>query len=173
MPDGPPTLVLADLADPTRLPELRARLRAALDGGNGHGRLSGRFAAAVTEVLGNAFRHGTPPVAVRLWTTPPRLECTVTDGGRGFDDPLAGYLPPGHGSPPAGAGLWAARQACDTLEAFRTPTGFTVRLTTVLPGPGAPPPRSSPAASADPGSARAERARSEARELVRRLHAQD
>jgi anti-sigma regulatory factor (Ser/Thr protein kinase) len=168
---GPPALVLTDLADATRLLELRARLRAALDGADGHGPQRSRFAAAVTEVLGNAFRHGAPPVAVRLWTTPTRLVCTVTDGGAGLDDPLAGYTVPGHGSPPAGAGLWAARQACDTLEAFPTPAGFTVRLTTVLPGPDTPPGSSSKAASTVPAAVRADRARADAHELARRLQA--
>jgi anti-sigma regulatory factor (Ser/Thr protein kinase) len=172
VPDGPPVLVLTDLADATRLPGLRARLRAALDGGNGHGPQWSRFAAAFTEVLGNAFRHGAPPVTVRLWTTPTRLECTVTDGGQGFDDPLAGYTAPGRGSPPAGAGLWMARQACDTLETFPIPSGFTVRLTTVLPRPDTPAGFSSRAVSAETPAARAERARADARELARRLHAQ-
>ena len=123
------------------------------------------------EVIGNALRHGAPPIDVRLWTTSTRLEATVTDSGQGFDDPLAGYLPPGTGSPAVGVGLWAARQACDTLETVRTPAGFSVRLTTVLPAPGTAPHSSSEAGSADTGTARADRARAEARALVRRLHA--
>ncbi|MGY1739625.1 MULTISPECIES: anti-sigma factor RsbA family regulatory protein [unclassified Blastococcus] len=170
-PRSPPTLVLADLADATRLPELRARLRAALGSGDGPAGRRGRFATAVDEVLGNAFRHGTPPVTVRLWTAPALLACTVSDCGAGFDDPLAGYAPPWPRSPAAGAGLWVARSACDTLETLRTPSDFTVRLATVLrpddelPGPSA---RTAPVEAA---TARAERARAEARELARRLHA--
>ncbi|MGY1726894.1 anti-sigma factor RsbA family regulatory protein [Geodermatophilus sp. SYSU D01062] len=181
-PDGPPTLVLADLTDPGRLPELRAHVRAALDGADGQAQPYDRFAAAVTEVLGNAFRHGTPPVAVRVWTTPTRLECTVTDSGDGFDDPLAGFLPRDAGTSPAGAGLWMARQACDTVETSRTPTGFAVRLATSLPGPDAPPGSAPGAASPGTGTERtgadragadrADRARAEARELARRLAAQ-
>jgi anti-sigma regulatory factor (Ser/Thr protein kinase) len=167
--DIPPTLELADLADASRLPELRARVRAALDGSGDPGQLRSRFAAAVAEVLLNALRHGRPPVAVRLWATPTRLECTVTDGGDGFDDPLAGYTPPGSGFPPAEAGLWLVRQACDTLEAFRTGTGFVVRLATGLPEPDPPPTPSSAAAPADTPAARADRARADARELARRL----
>src|SRR3954468_19578423 len=167
--DTPPTLQLADLADASRLPELRARLGAALDGSGEPGQLRARFAAAVAEVLLNALRHGRPPVAVRLWATPTRLECTVTDRGDGFDDPLAGYTPPGHGFPPAGAGLWLVRQACDTLEAFRTGTGFAVRLATSPPRSDPPPPPSSAAAPAATPAARADRARADARELARRL----
>jgi anti-sigma regulatory factor (Ser/Thr protein kinase) len=173
-PDTSPTLALADLVDATRLPELRARVRAALNAPGAQGALRGRFAAAVAEVLGNAFRHGTPPIAVRLWTTPTRLEATITDCGQGFDDPLAGFVPPGNGSSPAEAGLWAARQACDTLEAFRSPTGFTVHLTTVLLGPDAPGPSSTAVsartATAQTATGRADRARAEARRLARRLH---
>ncbi|MGY1829654.1 anti-sigma factor RsbA family regulatory protein [Geodermatophilus sp. SYSU D01180] len=168
-PDRPPALVLADLTDASRLPQLRARVRAALGGADGQAQLYGRFAAAVTEVLGNAFRHGTSPVAVRVWTTPTRLECTVTDSGDGFDDPLAGFVPPGTGASPAGAGLWMARLACDTVETFRTPTGFGVRLATSLPGPDAPPGSGPAAASPGTGSDRAGRARAEARELAARL----
>ena len=170
--DTPPTLQLADLADASRLPELRARVRAALDGSGEPGQLRSRFAAAVAEVLLNALRHGRPPVAVRLWATTTRLDCTVTDRGDGFDDPLAGYTPPGNGFPPAGAGLWLVRQACDTLEAFRTGTGFVVRLTTGLPGSGPPPTPSSAAAPADTPAARVDRARADARELARRLREQ-
>ncbi|MGY1781731.1 anti-sigma factor RsbA family regulatory protein [Geodermatophilus sp. SYSU D01036] len=175
-PDRPPTLVLTGLTDPSRLPELRAHVRAALDGADGQAQSYGRFAAAVTEVLGNAFRHGTPPVAVRVWTTPTRLECTVTDSGDGFDDPLAGFLPPDAGTSPARAGLWMARQACDTVETSRAPTGFAVRLATSLPGPDAPP-GSAPGAGTDRGGTdrggtdRVDRARAEARELARRLGA--
>ncbi|MGY1738155.1 anti-sigma factor RsbA family regulatory protein [Geodermatophilus sp. SYSU D00684] len=170
VPEGPPTLVLADLTDPARLPELRVRVRAALDGAGAQEARHGRFAAAVTEVLGNAFRHGAPPVAVRLWITPARLEATVTDCGEGFDDPLAGFVPPFTSSSLAGAGLWVARQACDTLATFRTPSGFTVRLTTVLRGPG-PAGRPTGPATADSATGRAERARADARELARRLQA--
>jgi anti-sigma regulatory factor (Ser/Thr protein kinase) len=165
--DVPPALDLTGLARDTRLAELRAHVTAVLDGPSGQEDLRGRFAAAVAEVLGNAFRHGRPPVAVRLWTTPTRLECLIVDDGDGFDDPLAGFAIPGIGSPPAGAGLWLVRQACDDLEVFRTPTGFAVRLTTVLPEAGTATARGpSPAETA---AARAERARVDARELLRRL----
>src|SRR4051794_2642875 len=182
--DIPPTLELADLTDASQLPELRARVRAALDGSADPGQLRSRFAAAVAEVLLNALRHGRPPVAVRLWATPTRLECTVTDRGDGFDDPLASYTPPGSGFSPAEAGLWLVRQACDTLEAFRTGTGFAVRLATTLPGSDPPPTPPSAAATpptpagpadrppADTPAARAARARADARQLARRLQEQ-
>jgi anti-sigma regulatory factor (Ser/Thr protein kinase) len=167
--DTPPGLQLADLADVTRLPELRARLRAALDGQSGPEQSGSDFAAAVGEILLNAFRHGRPPVDVRLWATPTQLVCTVTDHGDGFDDPLAGYHPPANGSARTGAGLWLVRQTCDRLEAVRTPAGFAVRLTTFLPGPDTPPTLASRRGLAEPVTVRVDRARADAKELARRL----
>ena len=165
----PPTLSVPDLADVTRLPELRAQLRATLAGGSWQEQLRSDFAAAVCEVLLNAYRHGRPPVAVRLWVTPTQLVCTVTDCGDGFDDPLAGYAPPDYGPRAVGAGLWLVRQACDVLEAARTPTGFTARLTTFLPGSDAARSTDCGTAGAEPASVRVERARASAKELARRF----
>jgi anti-sigma regulatory factor (Ser/Thr protein kinase) len=165
----PPTLDLADQVEATRLPELREQVRSALDGAGAQGPLRGRFAAAVIEVLSNAFQHGAPPVSVRLWITPARLEAAITDCGQGFDDPLAGFIPPGEGPSPARAGLWVARQACDSLDVVRTPSGFTVRLGTALPGSDTAPDAAPPTDSA---TVRAGRARADARELARRLQQQ-
>jgi anti-sigma regulatory factor (Ser/Thr protein kinase) len=165
----PPTLSAPDLADVTRLPELRAQLRTMLTGASWQEQLRSDFAAAVCEVLLNAYRHGRPPVAVRLWVTPTQLVCTVTDCGDGFDDPLAGYAPPDYGPRAVGAGLWLVRQACDVLEAARTPTGFTARLTTFLPGSDAARSTDSGTAGAEPASVRVERARASAKELARRF----
>ena len=81
--------------------------------------------------MSNALRHGRPPVDVRLWTTPTRLVCAVTDRGNGFDDPLAGYVP--YDDDHTRAGLWLARRSCDSLDYVATPDGFTARLTTDLP----------------------------------------
>lgn len=70
------------------------------------------------------------PADVLRRSTSNRLLRTITDQGPGFDDPFADYLPAGgkylaHG----GRGLWLARQLCDQLDTYRTPEGFTVRLT--------------------------------------------
>ncbi|MGY1636228.1 anti-sigma factor RsbA family regulatory protein [Geodermatophilus sp. SYSU D00742] len=126
-----PALRLDDLTDVSRLPAVRARLRDLLAAPGPHRHRRTDFAAATTEVLANAVRHGRPPVTLRVWTPPTRLVCTVTDRGPGFDDPLAGYVPPAD-DPRHRAGLWLVRQSCDTLEADRDPAGFTVRLTTSL-----------------------------------------
>jgi anti-sigma regulatory factor (Ser/Thr protein kinase) len=86
----------------------------------------------------NAFRYGGPPVHVRVWTTPFRLLCTVTDCGAGADLLFAGYSR-GDVDEQTGAGLWLARQTCDRLDAYPTPGGFTVRLSSAVPAadPGA------------------------------------
>lgn len=85
---------------------------------------------AVGEVVTNAVRHGAPPVRVRLWTTPRRVVCCVTDQGPGIRDPFAGYRPArGEGPLHGGMGLWLARQLCHRLHLSRGPEGFTVRLT--------------------------------------------
>ena len=84
---------------------------------------------AVHEIATNALRHGRAPVTVRVWLSPGRVVCTVTDRGEGFDDPLAGYVRGGGEPLPEGRfGLWLARELCDELVTARTPEGFTARL---------------------------------------------
>ncbi|MGZ4640178.1 MAG: ATP-binding protein, partial [Actinomycetes bacterium] len=133
-----PTLHPAALTEVTQLADLRTQLRGVLDPLRQHLQLCEDFFTAVVEVATNGLRHGRPPLDVRLWITRDRLVCTVTDRGVGFDDPLAGYRPYG-AEPLHGMGLWLVRQACDRIDAYRTPGGFTVRLVTGLPrGPGDP-----------------------------------
>jgi anti-sigma regulatory factor (Ser/Thr protein kinase) len=84
---------------------------------------------AVHEVAINGLRHGRPPVTVRVWTAPERVQCAVTDRGAGFDDPFAGYVRGAGDELPEGKfGLWLARQLCDEVVMGRTPEGFTTRL---------------------------------------------
>jgi anti-sigma regulatory factor (Ser/Thr protein kinase) len=82
---------------------------------------------AVREVLSNAEQYGNGVRALRLGQVGTQVVCEVTDRGAGFDDPLAGYLPP---RPLAGdsAGLWIARQLTSRLELHQAPEGLTVRL---------------------------------------------
>ena len=80
---------------------------------------------AVTEVATNAIRHGRGICDVRVGVIRGRFVCEVVDRGDGFDDPAAGYLAP---RPGTGSGLWLARQLTWEIEAFRSPTGFTVRI---------------------------------------------
>jgi anti-sigma regulatory factor (Ser/Thr protein kinase) len=86
------------------------------------------YATAVVEVGNNALRHGRPPACVRLWVTPRRLLCTVTDRGTGIGDPFAGYRDPACATTADGLGLWRARQLCDQLVYAQSADGFTVRL---------------------------------------------
>jgi anti-sigma regulatory factor (Ser/Thr protein kinase) len=79
---------------------------------------------AGTEIAANAVRHGGGIAEVRAGRADGRFVCEVIDRGRGFDDPLAGYLAPREGT---GTGLWVARQLTWRLESFRSPRGFTVR----------------------------------------------
>jgi len=93
--------------------------------------------SAVEEVVGNAHRHGRPPVRVRVWPSAYKLVVSVTDQGDGIADPLLGYVrgrgdgsggDGDRGGGGAGLGLWAARQLCDTVDYSQGPDGFTVRL---------------------------------------------
>lgn len=113
---------------PAGLTALRARLRSAARTGSVLGdQVIDEYVHAISEVATNAIVHGAGPVGLRLWVEPNRLLAAVTDGGRGFDDPLAGYRPPTDGAR-ATFGLWLARSLCDLLTTEVTATGFTVRL---------------------------------------------
>jgi anti-sigma regulatory factor (Ser/Thr protein kinase) len=85
---------------------------------------------ATSEVAANAFRHGTRPVSARIWTDGTTVVCTITDSGRSFSDPLAGFQP-AHGDDLSrgGMGLWLARKLWDVVDLLPGPDGFTVRLT--------------------------------------------
>jgi len=111
------------------LRELHRQVRAFL-GRLGLGRdLVEDLVTALHEVAINGVRHGEPPVTIRFWSSPRRLECAVTDRGAGFDDPFAGYVRGGGDELPEGRfGLWLARQLCDEVVMGRTPEGFTTRL---------------------------------------------
>jgi anti-sigma regulatory factor (Ser/Thr protein kinase) len=126
-----PPLLAVDGA--TVLPELRGRLRGALHTAVPDAEQREDLLLAVAEVMANAFRHGRPPVSARLWSDGRRLVCTVSDSGRGYDDPLAG-LQPAHGDDLAhgGMGLWLARKLWDSVDLVSGGPGLTVRLSTEL-----------------------------------------
>ena len=115
------------------LAELRGRLRAALTAVVADAELHEDLLLAVSEVAANAFRHGRPPVSARLWADGHRLICTITDSGRGYDDPLAGFRP-AHGDDLSrgGMGLWLARKLWDSVDLDNDGPGLTVRLSTAL-----------------------------------------
>lgn len=117
----------------TVLARLRGRLRDALAASVPDADQQDDLVLGASEVAANAFRHGRPPVSARLWSDGRRLVCSITDSGRGYDDPLAGYQP-AHGDDLAhgGMGLWLARKLWDSVDLVNDGPGLTVRLATTL-----------------------------------------
>jgi anti-sigma regulatory factor (Ser/Thr protein kinase) len=128
--DTPPRLRAADVSDSIAL---RRRVAAELATVDAPRQLLEDFLRAAHEMASDALRHGQAPVTLRLWISPDRLVCTVSDLGPGWDDPFAGYGP-AHGDVfrGGGTGLWLARQLCDHVDISRDDGGVTVRLTTDL-----------------------------------------
>jgi anti-sigma regulatory factor (Ser/Thr protein kinase) len=81
---------------------------------------------AASEVAANAIHHGGGVHELRIGEAHGRFVCEISDRGRGFDDPLAGYMPPRNGE--AVSGLWVARQLTWRIEFIPAARGFTVRL---------------------------------------------
>jgi anti-sigma regulatory factor (Ser/Thr protein kinase) len=128
--DTPPLLALDDVRDYVALRHTVAGTLATLTGSRD---LREDFLLAIDEMASNAVRHGGPPVSLRLWATPDRAVCRITDSGAGLDDPFAGYGP-AHGEDLSrgGMGLWLARQLCDHVDVLPERPGVTVRLTVAL-----------------------------------------
>src|SRR6185295_4552711 len=70
----------------------------------------GGMVLAANEVVANAYRYAGGPPEVRAGSADGRFVCEITDSGTGFDDPLAGHLPP-RARGDRGAGLWIAARA--------------------------------------------------------------
>jgi anti-sigma regulatory factor (Ser/Thr protein kinase) len=134
-----PSLDLAGITDRTGVARTRGQVRAVVDAACPDSLVGEEFTGAVAEVVTNAFHYGGPPVHDRLWTSPTRLLCTVTDCGTGADLLFAGYSRGDIDDERTRAGLWLARQSCDRLDAYPTAGGFTVRLSSAVPAvaPGA------------------------------------
>lgn len=98
----------------------------------GHGRLAGAalrdMVIGVSEAVSNAWRHGRPPVTVRIWAVPGRMLVRVHDTGRGPGDPLAGLVPAWAQPGLRGAGLWLIRTLGLDAALIRSRDGFAVRL---------------------------------------------
>jgi anti-sigma regulatory factor (Ser/Thr protein kinase) len=123
-----PTLALVDLED---MRVLRRALNRVLAESTLSADAAQDFVLAIDEVTANAAEHGIPPVDVRLWCTPERLLCAITDHGACFDDPLVGYGPAHGDMAVGGMGLWLARRSVDSLTASPADEfgdGCTVRL---------------------------------------------
>jgi anti-sigma regulatory factor (Ser/Thr protein kinase) len=77
---------------------------------------------AAGEAAANAQLHGHGLRALRAGRINGDFVCEVYDNGPGFDDPLAGHLPPRAGAV-GGGGLWVARQLTSRLEFLAAPSG--------------------------------------------------
>jgi anti-sigma regulatory factor (Ser/Thr protein kinase) len=82
---------------------------------------------AANEVASNALRYGVGLKELRVGRADGRFVCEIRDQGPGFDDPMAGYLPP-RDPRQSGPGLWVARQLAWRVEFLPGEDGFTVRL---------------------------------------------
>jgi anti-sigma regulatory factor (Ser/Thr protein kinase) len=123
-----PTLAMVDLDD---MRALRRALNRVLADSPLSADAAQDFVLAIDEVTANAAEHGIPPVDVKLWCTPERLLCAVTDRGTAFEDPLVGYGPAHGDMAVGGMGLWLARRSVDSLTASpadESGDGCTVRL---------------------------------------------
>jgi anti-sigma regulatory factor (Ser/Thr protein kinase) len=121
---GPPSLELtidghlSDLREAVRVAGREAYLRRA--------RVE-ELVLAVTELAGNAVRHGGGGGRLALWITEDGVVCEVRDRGDGVSDPLAGFLPPEPGASD-GMGLWIARQLSDSFAIAVGDEGTSVRI---------------------------------------------
>ena len=81
---------------------------------------------AVDSVAGNAVKHGTPPMELRLWAEDDFIVCEVVDFGHWRPDAMVGFLPPDPGT--GFEGLWGARMLVDTVQVRAGWSGTIVRL---------------------------------------------
>jgi len=83
----------------------------------------------LSEVLGNAIRHGTEPVQVSAWSVAGKVVVAVRDSGSGPADPFVGLLPQGEpGERVGGLGLWISHRLCPQISLSVDASSFTVRM---------------------------------------------
>jgi anti-sigma regulatory factor (Ser/Thr protein kinase) len=123
-PDALPFERLEDLRCVRRFVESHAR-RLAM-----HELEMAKFRQAVDSVVGNAVKHGSPPMELRLWGEDDFVVCEVVDFGHWRPDGLVGFLPPDPGT--GFEGLWGARMLVDAVHVRAGWSGTVVRLRTRL-----------------------------------------
>jgi len=123
-----PTQVDLDtrLTTTDQLSHCRADLRAWAHSYGFHAPAHTPLVLACSEVINNGFRHGAPPVRVRGWARDHSLVVQVDDAGCRPIPGDAGYRQPV--SPRDRMGLWAARQAADSVLIRTTTDATIVRL---------------------------------------------
>jgi anti-sigma regulatory factor (Ser/Thr protein kinase) len=82
----------------------------------------------VGEAVGNARRHGGPPMTARIWAGSGRILVHVHDSGPGPADPLAGLVPVWARRGRRRGGLWLIHMLDLDVALIRSRDGFTVRL---------------------------------------------
>ncbi|XVV15484.1 anti-sigma factor RsbA family regulatory protein [Actinoplanes sp. CA-131856] len=122
--DGAP---LATFHDPFPAQVRTAITRAGRSTSLGENDIRGLVLGA-SEAVSNAILHGTPPVTVRLWSSPERIVVAVTDTGEGPREPFVGLFPTSAAAARGGLGLWLAFQSCGLVTLGHGPDGFTIRL---------------------------------------------
>jgi anti-sigma regulatory factor (Ser/Thr protein kinase) len=121
---------LPDLRELTVEPDARAfarRLRRELAALGVPRAKSRRLLLAAGEIFDNATKHGHGPQSQRIGRVAGQIVWELSDNGSGFEDPLAGYIPPEHAEA-RGRGLWTVRRLTQRVEFLTSPRGFTARL---------------------------------------------
>ena len=92
-----------------------------------------RVLIVASELATNAVRHGGGRGQLRLWVAGGRLQCEVSDSGRGIADITAGTERPAP-TAPGGRGLWISRQLVDEFAIKSGPDGTTACFAIGLDG---------------------------------------
>jgi anti-sigma regulatory factor (Ser/Thr protein kinase) len=124
-PRAIPELPLLDVNDDQRV--LRSMLMAQMTRAGVADDAARDGLIAVNELLVNANRHAGGLRELRAGPVGERFVVELSDDGGGYDDPLAGYVPPRQDQL-ATAGLWVARQLSADLELLSSSAGLTARV---------------------------------------------
>lgn len=81
---------------------------------------------AISELVGNTFRHTDGGGTVQVWRTREEMICQVADTGQ-ITDPLARHRAPTD-ELMGGNGLWLVNQVCDLVQSRTGQAGTTIRL---------------------------------------------
>lgn len=88
-------------------------------------RRAGDLVIAVSELVGNTYRHTGARGRLSIWATADELLCQAEDTGH-ISDPLAGRR---HPDPDVGSqGMWIVHQLCNLVEIRTGPTGTQIRM---------------------------------------------